>query len=90
MVQAHHDVLTGLVNRAGFMGRLDAAVDPAGPDAGSVSLMFIDLDDFKHVNDDLGHAAGDELLAPGRRAAARGRPRRPMSSVASAATSSPS
>ena len=62
VVQAHHDVLTGLVNRAGFMGRLDAAVDPAGPEAGSVSLMFIDLDDFKHVNDDLGHAAGDELL----------------------------
>ena len=62
VVQAHHDVLTGLVNRAGFMGRLDAAVDPAGTEAGSVSLMFIDLDDFKHVNDDLGHAAGDELL----------------------------
>jgi len=61
-VQAHHDVLTGLVNRAGFIGRLDAAVDPAGPGAGSVSVMFIDLDDFKHVNDDLGHAAGDELL----------------------------
>ena len=61
-VQAHHDALTGLVNRAGFVGRLDAAVDPDGPNAGSVSLMFIDLDDFKHVNDDLGHAAGDELL----------------------------
>jgi diguanylate cyclase (GGDEF)-like protein len=60
--QAHHDALTGLVNRAGFVGRLDAAMDPAGPIAGSVSLMFIDLDDFKHVNDDLGHAAGDELL----------------------------
>ena len=62
VVQAHHDVLTGLVNRAGFMGRLDAAVDPAATEAGSVSLMFIDVDDFKHVNDDLGHAAGDELL----------------------------
>jgi diguanylate cyclase (GGDEF)-like protein len=61
-VQAHHDSLTGLVNRAGFVGLLDAAVDPKGPSAGSVSLMFIDLDDFKHVNDDLGHAAGDELL----------------------------
>jgi diguanylate cyclase (GGDEF)-like protein len=61
-VQAHHDALTGLVNRAGFVGRLDAAVDPKGSNAGSVSLMFIDLDDFKHVNDDLGHAAGDELL----------------------------
>jgi diguanylate cyclase (GGDEF)-like protein len=61
-VQAHHDALTGLVNRAGFVGRLDAAMDPKGRDAGSVSLMFIDLDDFKHVNDDLGHAAGDELL----------------------------
>jgi diguanylate cyclase (GGDEF)-like protein len=61
-VQAHHDALTGLVNRAGFVGRLDAAIDPEGPHTGSVSLMFIDLDDFKHVNDDLGHAAGDELL----------------------------
>jgi diguanylate cyclase (GGDEF)-like protein len=61
-VQAHHDALTGLVNRAGFVGLLDAAIDPKGPNAGSVSLMFIDLDDFKHVNDDLGHAAGDELL----------------------------
>lgn len=60
--QAHHDALTGLVNRAGFVGRLDAAIDPEGPNAGSVSLMFIDLDDFKHVNDNLGHAAGDELL----------------------------
>lgn len=73
-VQAHHDARTGLVNRAGFVGRLDAAVDPEGPNAGSVSLMFIDLDDFKHVNDDLGHAAGDELLrqvADRLRAAAR-------------------
>jgi diguanylate cyclase (GGDEF)-like protein len=61
-VQAHHDALTGLVNRAGFIGRLEVAVGPVGPDTGSVSLMFIDLDDFKHVNDDLGHAAGDELL----------------------------
>ncbi|HWM18758.1 MAG TPA: diguanylate cyclase [Ilumatobacteraceae bacterium] len=61
-VQAHHDALTSLVNRAGFMERLDAAVDPTDPEAGSVSVMFIDLDDFKHVNDDLGHAAGDELL----------------------------
>jgi diguanylate cyclase (GGDEF)-like protein len=61
-VQAHHDSLTGLVNRAGFIRRLDAAVDPDAPNAGSVSLMFIDLDDFKDVNDELGHAAGDELL----------------------------
>ena len=61
-VQAHHDVLTGLVNRAGFVGHLDNAVDGLGPAAGEVSLMFLDLDDFKHVNDNLGHAAGDDLL----------------------------
>jgi diguanylate cyclase len=61
-VQAHHDALTGLVNRGGFVGRLDEAVHPKDGNSESVSLMFIDLDDFKHVNDDLGHAAGDELL----------------------------
>ncbi len=61
-VQAHQDALTGLVNRGGFIKHLDAAVEASSPDGGAISLMFIDLDDFKHVNDELGHAAGDELL----------------------------
>ena len=61
-VQAHHDALTGLVNRGGFIKRLDAEVEASSADGGAISLMFIDLDDFKHVNDELGHAAGDELL----------------------------
>ncbi len=60
--QADHDPLTGLANRALFGQAVDArlqAVDLAepGPD-----VLFLDLDDFKLVNDSLGHAAGDQLL----------------------------
>ncbi|MDQ1710666.1 MAG: hypothetical protein QOE45_116 [Frankiaceae bacterium] len=61
--QAFHDPLTGLANRALFTSRVDQAL-AAPVDAGSrVAVLFIDLDDFKTVNDTMGHAAGDELLA---------------------------
>jgi diguanylate cyclase (GGDEF)-like protein/PAS domain S-box-containing protein len=59
---AYHDPLTGLVNRTLFQERLAAAVDRAA-EAGQVAgVLFIDLDDFKVVNDTLGHNSGDELL----------------------------
>ncbi len=59
---AFHDSLTGLVNRAEFERLLDAAVELAR-DAGEVhALLYIDLDQFKLVNDSCGHLAGDELL----------------------------
>jgi diguanylate cyclase (GGDEF)-like protein/PAS domain S-box-containing protein len=60
--QAYHDSLTGLPNRALFQNRLQQAALIAENGERLVGVLFIDLDDFKEVNDSLGHAAGDQLL----------------------------
>ncbi|MEO5687851.1 MAG: EAL domain-containing protein [Burkholderiaceae bacterium] len=60
--RATHDALTGLVNRAEFEARLQRALEKAYDDNVEHSLMYIDLDQFKLVNDACGHAAGDLLL----------------------------
>jgi len=59
---AYHDSLTGLPNRAMLRDHLDLAMARAVRHGHSVALLYIDLDDFKLVNDGLGHAAGNDLL----------------------------
>ena len=61
--EATHDPLTGLVNRALFRERALAALRRAQKRPNTVALLFLDLDDFKAINDSLGHAAGDQVLA---------------------------
>ena len=60
--QASHDVLTGLVNRREFERRLGELIETAKTKDRRHALMFMDLDNFKAVNDSCGHSAGDELL----------------------------
>ena len=59
---AHHDFLTQLPNRALFMDRLTQALALAQRGKGRIAVLFLDLDDFKTVNDELGHEGGDRLL----------------------------
>jgi diguanylate cyclase (GGDEF)-like protein/PAS domain S-box-containing protein len=60
--QASHDALTGLVNRREFERRLNELIDTARGQGRDHALLFMDLDNFKAVNDTCGHTAGDELL----------------------------
>jgi diguanylate cyclase (GGDEF)-like protein/PAS domain S-box-containing protein len=59
---ANHDSLTGLANRTLFQNRVAEAIAQARQARGSFALLLLDVDDFKRVNDTLGHDAGDKLL----------------------------
>lgn len=59
---AHHDALTGLPNRTLFEAELQTAIQRANRHGEVLGIMFVDLDNFKQINDTLGHAAGDKLL----------------------------
>jgi diguanylate cyclase (GGDEF)-like protein/PAS domain S-box-containing protein len=59
---AHYDSLTGLANRGRFMEKLDKSMQHARRESHPMALLYMDLDQFKRINDTLGHTTGDELL----------------------------
>lgn len=59
---AHHDVLTGLPNRQEFKSRLEEKVESCKQTGDPVAVVFVDLDNFKFVNDSFGHTIGDQVL----------------------------
>ena len=77
--QARHDPMTGLLNKVAFLEEVDARLVAGAADDRHASVFFIDLDAFKSVNDQWGHAAGDQVLVtaagahPGDRATERPR-----------------
>ena len=63
IAQARHDSLTGLPNRRAFEERLDQSIARARRSKQTLAVLYVDLDGFKSINDQYGHAAGDQVLA---------------------------
>jgi diguanylate cyclase (GGDEF)-like protein/PAS domain S-box-containing protein len=61
--ESNHDPLTGVLNRRGLMHRIRPIVQRSALSNETLALLFIDLDDFKAINDEFGHQTGDEVLA---------------------------
>ncbi len=70
---AEHDALTGLLNRRRFQAEIDRWAGHVARYKREVTLMFVDLDKFKHINDTFGHAAGDSFLIAAAEVLQRGR-----------------